>query len=154
MSWFQDCLEVDVTSTEDYVVYEDVCNGGYYYEVEQDGKKYWKSETSGKFYNDSGFEIVTPSTKKIKEEKTFLGKLLGGVEQYVTNQDVINQALGQLTGFTVRDNEPQQLVNSGSGRKDDFEQPTPTQNNTALYIIGGVLVVGMIATMIIVIKKK
>lgn len=111
---------------------------------------YWDYSNTYAYDRDGNERVLTNTqTPSQNNSGSFFGDLWNGVKSYATNKDVINQALGGLTGYNVNNNpNPTKPINTV------IPPPPQKSNNTALYIIGGVLVVGMIVTIIVVTTRK
>lgn len=124
---------------------------GQYYILMPNGN--YMASSDMKEYNSDGDEIVTTNTTVIKSNQSgnVWDALLGGIINYVTDQSVINQALGSLTGFNVKDRQNPPIYNPNTG---NVTPPPPKKSNTIWYVVGGILVLGGIITTVILINKK
>jgi hypothetical protein len=146
MAWSDTLIAVNDSLDGDY---KDPYDGEYYILMPNGN---YMAANDMKEYNSNGDEIVTSNTIVIQQGGnggSIWDALLGGIKTYVTDQSVINQALGSLTGFNVRDRQNPPIVNPNTGGV-----TPPKKSNTVWYIVGGILVLGGIITTVILINKK
>lgn len=155
MAW-ADTLEMD-----DDGYYTDP-NDGAVYSLESDGL-YWNSDNSYAYDANGNEHSTTGGTNTSNNSNNFWGSIWGGVKTYATNQNVMNQALGALTGFNVSNNPNPEVKNGsvktggstkGNTNGNTGDNPPAKSSNTVLYVVGGVVVLGMIVTMVVVIAKN
>ena len=144
MAWSDTLIAVNDSLDGDY---KDPYDGEYYILMPNGN---YMASSDMKEYNSDGDEIVTQNTTVIKsnESGNIWDALLGGIINYVTDQSVINQALGSLTGFNVKDRQNPPIVNQNP------PTPPPKKSNTVWYIVGGILVFGGIITTVILVNRK
>lgn len=144
MAWSDTLIATNDSLEGDY---KDPYDGEYYFLMPNGN---YMASSDMKEYNSNGDEIVTQNTTVIKsnESGNVWDALLGGIVKYVTDQSVINQALGSLTGFNVKDRQNPPIVNQNP------PTPPPKKSNTVWYVVGGILVLGGIITTIILVNRK
>ncbi len=101
-------------------------------------------------YVSNYFDSEPP--KASANTSSFFGDILSGIKSYVTNQDFINGVLGKATGIPVR-NSPSQGATTNPYSTGAAPSITK-KSNTVWYVVGGVILVGIIVTAVIVSNRK
>lgn len=150
--WAETLVSVD--GAKEYT-YQDPADGSYY--TQDNNGIYW--DVNNEYgYNDYGVQVYpaipseASSALSSTNNDTFFGNLWQSVSGVLTSQQNIQSLFNQYVVPSQRGNASN--VNTGGSRPTNQGSTSSTSSNTALYVIGGVLVVGMIATIIIVVSKN